>query len=161
MTGRPARQTALGMRGVSAERLLRLPVRVRGIELGRPVDLVLDRAHTRALGFEVLCGDEERRFLPLAVATVRESELEIRSSLALLDKAELAFYTKRGSTFAALRGVGVVRRRQVLGELVDLTLAADGTIASLVVATPDGSEELDFGTDVALVAAGTNVRAAS
>jgi hypothetical protein len=149
------------MRGASAERLLRLPVRVRGIELGRPVDLVLDREHTRALGFEVLCGDEERRFLPLAVATVRESELEIRSSLGLLEEAELAFYTKRGSTFAALRGCGVVRARTLLGELVDLTLAADGTIVSLVVATPDGCEELDFGTDIALVAAGTNVRAAS
>lgn len=149
------------MRGVSAERLLRLPVRVRGIELGRPVDLVLDREHTRALGFEVLCGDEERRFLPLAVATVRESELEIRSSLGLLEEAELAFYTKRGSTFGALRGCGVVRARSLLGELVDLTLAADGTIASLVVATPDGCEELDYGTDIALVAAGTNVRAAS
>ena len=149
------------MRGVSTERLLRLPVRVRGIELGRPVDLVLDREHRRALGFEVLCGDEERRFLPLAVATVRESELEIHSSLGLLDEAELAFYTKRGSTFAALRGCGVVRRRTMLGELVDLTLAGDGTIASLVVATPDGREELDNGVDVTLVPAGTNVRAAS
>lgn len=149
------------MRGVSAERLLRLPVRVRGIELGRPVDLVLDREHTRALGFEVLCGDEERRFLPLAVATVRQSELEVRSSLSLLDEAELAFYTKRGSTFAALKGYGVVRARTLLGELVDLTIAADGTIASVIVATSDGCEELDYGPDVALVAVGTNVRAAS
>ena len=148
------------MRGVSAERLLGLPVRVRGIELGRPVDLVLDREHTRVLGFEVLCGDDERRFLPLAVASVRESELEIRSSLGVLDEAELAFYTKRGSTFAALRGCGVVRARTLLGELVDLTLAPDGTIGSVVVATPDGSEEVDY-VDVALVAAGTNVRAAS
>ena len=31
------------MKGVSAERLLRLSVRVRGIELGRPVDLLLDQ----------------------------------------------------------------------------------------------------------------------
>lgn len=134
---------------------------MRGIELGRPVDLVLDREHTRALGFEVLCGDEERRFLPLAVATVRESELEVRSSLGLLAEGELAFYTKRGSTFAALRGCGVVRARTMLGELVDLTLAMDGTIASVVVATPDGCEEVDFGADVALVTAGTKVRAAS
>lgn len=148
------------MRGVSAVRLLRLPVRVRGIELGRPVDLVLDREHTRALGLEVLCGDEERRFLPLAVATVRERELEIRSSLGLLDEAELAFYTKRGSTFAALRGCGVTRGQTLLGELADLTLAPDGTIAAVVVTTPDGSEEVDY-VDVALVAAGTNVRAAS
>jgi hypothetical protein len=149
------------MRGMSAERLLRLPVRVRGIELGRPVDLLLDRQHTRALGFEVLCGDEERRFLPLAVATVRESELELRSPFGLLDEAELAFYTKRGSTFATLRGCGVARARTVLGELVDLMLAPDGTIASIVVATPDGCEELDNGADVAFAAVGTNVRAAS
>ena len=149
------------MRGVSAERLLRLPVRVRGIELGRPVDLVLDREHTRALGFEVLCGDEERRFLPLAVATIREGELAVRSSLALLEAAELAFYTKRGSTFAALRGCGVLRARRLVGELADLTLAADGTIASVVVTTPNGREELDNGADVALVPAGTRIRAAS
>jgi hypothetical protein len=134
---------------------------VRGIELGRPVDLVLDREHRRALGFEVLCGDEERRFLPLAVVTIRESELEVRSSLGLLDEAELAFYTKRGSTFAALRRLGVVRARSMLGELVDLTLAADGTIASIIVATPGGCEEVEYGADVALVAVGTNVRAAS
>ena len=60
---------------------------MRGIELGRPVDLVLDRERTRVLGFEVLCGDEERRFLPLAVATFARSELEVRSSLALLEAA--------------------------------------------------------------------------
>ncbi len=149
------------MSGVSAERLLRLPVRVRGIELGRPVDLVLDREHTRVLGFEVLCGDGERRFLPLAVATVRESELEVRSSLALLEAAELAFYTKRGSTFAALRGSGVLRARRPAGELTDLTLAVDGTIASVVVTTPDGREELDNGADVVLAHGGTRIRAAS
>lgn len=149
------------MSGLSAAHLLRLPVRVRGIELGRPVDLVLDREHTRALGFEVLCGDEERRFLPLAVATVRERELEVRSSLGLLDEAELAFYTKRGSTFAALKGCGVARGRETLGELVDLTVAADGTIAGIVVATPNGREELDYGADVALVPAVMRVRAAS
>jgi hypothetical protein len=149
------------MKGVSAERLLRLPVRVRGIELGRPVDLVLDREHTRVLGFEVLCGDEERRFLPLAVATIRESELEVRSSLALLEAAELAFYTKRGTTFAALRGSSVVRAGRLVGELLDLTLAADGTIDLVVVATPGGRDELDNGADLTLVAAGTRVRAAS
>ena len=87
MTREPDRQTVPAMSGVSAAQLLRLPVRVHGIELGRPVDIVLDREHTRALGFEVLCGDEERRFLPLAVATVRETELELRSSLGLLDEA--------------------------------------------------------------------------
>jgi hypothetical protein len=149
------------MSAVSAAHLLRLPVRVRGIELGRPVDLVLDREHTRVLGFEVLCGDEERRFLPLAVATVRETQLELRSSLALLEPAELAFYTKRGSTFAALTGCSVMRGRRLAGELVDLTVAADGTIASVVVTTPDGRAELENGADVVFVSAGTRIRAAS
>jgi hypothetical protein len=149
------------MSGLSAAHLLRLPVRVRGIELGRPVDLVLDRQHTRALGFEVLCGDEERRFLPLAVATVRDTELALRSPFGLLDEAELAFYTTRGSTFASLKGRSVARSRSMLGELVDLTLAANGTIAAVVVATPDGREELAYGPDVALAAAGMRVRAAS
>ena len=149
------------MSGLSAAHLLRLPVRVRGIELGRPVDLVLDREHTRGLGFEVLCGDEERRFLPLAVATVRDTELELRSPFGLLDEAQLAFYTRRGSTFASLRGRGVVRARALLGELVDLTLTGNGTIAAVVVATPEGVEELAYGPDVALAAAGLRVRAAS
>ncbi|MDX6424335.1 MAG: hypothetical protein QOI67_1806, partial [Gaiellaceae bacterium] len=36
-----------------------------------------------------------------------------------------------------------------------------GTIASVVVTTPDGREELDNGPDVALVPGGTRVRAAS
>ena len=49
----------------------------------------------------------------------------------------------------------------MLGEVVDLMLAADGTVASVVVATPDGRAELDYGADVELVAAGTHVRAAS
>lgn len=149
------------MGGVSVERLLGLPVRLRGIDLGRPVDLVLDREHRRALGFEVRCGDDERRFLPYAVATVREHEVEIGSSLVLLEAAELAFYTKRGSTFGALRGSDVVRRRERLGELRDLLLDLDGTVSTVVVATPRGSRDVDYGPDVTLGAAASRVRAAS
>jgi len=52
-------------------------------------------------------------------------------------------------------------RSVLVGELADLTLAADGTIASVVVTTPDGREELDNGADVVLAPAGTRIRAAS
>lgn len=46
------------MRGLSADELLRLPVRLHGIRLGRPVDLILDTGSMRALGLDVRCGDE-------------------------------------------------------------------------------------------------------
>ncbi len=44
-----------------------LPVRLHGIQLGRPVDLLLDPDTRRAVGLDLLCGDEVHRFLPVAV----------------------------------------------------------------------------------------------
>jgi hypothetical protein len=149
------------VRGVSVEHVLRLPIRLRGIHLGRPVDLVLDKERRRALGFEVQCGDDERRFLPFAVATVHDDEVEITSPLVMLEAAELAFYTKRGSTFRAIVGSDVVRARELIGELEDLRVEHDGTVSAVVVATAHGSEELDYGDAVKLLPSGSRVRAAS
>ena len=56
------------MRGLHGQDLLRRPVRLRGIQLGRAVDLILDAAGTRVVGFDVLCGDGTHRFLPLSAA---------------------------------------------------------------------------------------------
>ena len=56
------------MTRVLAGELLRLPVRTNGIEIGRPVDVIVDPARNRALGFDVLCRDESHRFLPLSAA---------------------------------------------------------------------------------------------
>ena len=92
------------MRGLSADSLLRLPVRVRGIQLGRPVDLILDAQGERAIGLDVLCGDDTHRFLPLAAAEVRDDHLAVASALTLLAGAELDFYRGRGSTLRQLRG---------------------------------------------------------
>ena len=149
------------MRGVSVEHVLRLPVRLRGIQLGRPVDLVLDRERRRALGFEIRCGDDERRFLPFAVAEIHDEEVAIPSPLVMLEAAELAFYTKRGSTFRALVGSDVVRRRRLLGELEDLRVEPDGTMSTVVVAGDLGSEALEYDHDVKLLPSGSRVRAAS
>jgi len=52
----------------SATELLQLPVRLHGIRLGQPVDLLLDPVEWRALGLVVLCGDEGSRFLVFAAA---------------------------------------------------------------------------------------------
>lgn len=143
------------------EKLLRLPVRLRGIQLGRPVDLVLDRDGRRGLGLEVICGDDEHRFLPLAVGHRGDDTIEVRSPLVLLAENELAFYTSRGSTFAALRGTDVLFRGERVGKLEDLVLAVDGSIETAVVTTEDGRRELLFTGDVTLGRSAKDVRAAS
>ena len=80
------------MRG--AQEVLALPVRLHGIQLGRPVDVLVDRFDDRILGFEVVCGDGARRFLPFAVARVAASEIVIESALTLIDEADLEFYRR-------------------------------------------------------------------
>lgn len=137
--------------GVSAADLLLRPVRVRGIQLGRPVDLILAPTDgRRALGFDVLCGDEEHRFLPLAAATVHATEIAITSTLTLLDDTELAYYRERGGTLASLRGAQVESGGAPVGALKDLRLGADGSIDAVVVDTGEGVVELPYETDVAL-----------
>lgn len=142
-----------------AGQLLRLPVRLRGIQLGRVADVVLDVERRRALGLEVACGDEVTRFLPLAVAEVDEREIRVTSPLVLLDPGELAFYTSRGSTYGALRDTSVVRRTELLGRLDDLVLERDGTVPRLVVEGDGGRKEVAYAKDVELGAPGTRVLA--
>jgi hypothetical protein len=81
-----------------------LPLRFRGIELGRAVDLVVDPKAPRALGFEILCGDQAHRFLPFAVATVNEDAIEIESPLVLLDFGQVGFYREQATTLSELNG---------------------------------------------------------
>src|SRR5918912_2705760 len=103
--------------------VLALPVRMHGIDLGRTVELVVDVDVRRVLGFEVRCGDEALRFLPLAAAHVRDGEIAIGSTLTLLD--ELAFYRRRGHALGALRGSRVASARTELGTLRDVVFDAD------------------------------------
>ena len=136
---------------LSAAQLLLRPVRVHGIDLGRAVDLILAPTNgRRALGFEVLCGDEERRFLPLAAATLQADEIEVASTLTLLDDAELAYYREHTSTLASLRGVRVSRAGRPVGALKDLVIGADGGIEAVVVVTDEGEVELPYDADVEL-----------
>ena len=139
--------------------LLRARVRLRGIRLGRPVDVILDRGKRRALGLEVHCGDDERRFLPLSVARIDGDTIAISSSLLLLDASELRFYTERGATFASLRNLPVHRDGRLVGSLVDLRLTADGEIEAVVARTKDGPVELPYDDRIRLGPSG--VRAAS
>jgi hypothetical protein len=122
------------VQGFSADALLGLSVRLRGILIGRPVDVIVDLAGRRALGLDVLCKDEEHRFLPWSAAAIGGDEIAVSSSLTLLAAEELAFYRKRARTLRALRGAPVTRAGRELGPLDDILVATDGTIDALVVA---------------------------
>ena len=89
-------------RGRSAGELMRLPVRLHGIQLGRPLDAFVAPDTDRVLGFEVLCGDDAKRFLPFAVARVRPDEIEIESALTLIDERDLEFYARRSRRLSQL-----------------------------------------------------------
>jgi PRC-barrel domain len=67
-----------------------------GIELGRVVDVILDESGERPVGFDVLCGDGSHRFLPFAIARVGDADVEVESSLMLLERDQLDFYRSHG-----------------------------------------------------------------
>jgi hypothetical protein len=128
---------AVGVR--PADELLRLPVRLHGIQLGRPIDVLLDGDAQRVLGLDVLCGDEVHRFLPLAAAEVGDEEITVRSALLLLDDVELAFYRTQGRTLRGLRGTDVELDRDEIGRLRDLEVGTDGSVGRLLLEV-DGAE---------------------
>jgi hypothetical protein len=83
------------MSGRSVVEVLSLPVRLNGIHLGRPVDALVHADDDRVVGFDVLCGDGQRRFLPFAVARIESSEIAVDSALPLIDDADAEYYRRR------------------------------------------------------------------
>jgi hypothetical protein len=67
---------------------------MHGIHLGKPVEALLDARVDRLLGFEVLCGDGNRRFMPFAVARLQADEIALESALTLIDERDLAYYRR-------------------------------------------------------------------
>ena len=118
---------------MSAEELLRFPVRIDGMDVGRAVDLILDPIQGRALGLDVLCRDEVHRFLPLAAAEVGESEIRVSSAFALMDDAGFEFYRGRTSSLRRLKGTHVARGKRDLGSIRDLVVSPSGDIKAFVV----------------------------
>jgi hypothetical protein len=83
--------------------LLQQPVQLRGVQVGRVVDVILEPQTERIVGYEVRCEDRRHRFLPAAAATARDGSIAIDSPFALLDTDELEFYRRRGKTLRARR----------------------------------------------------------
>ena len=103
----------------SATELLQLPVRLHGIRVGQPVDLLLDVVEWRALGFVVLCGDGSSRFLVFAAADLRADAIELPSALVLLEDVE--FYRARSRSLRDL----------LRGEPGELLVTPDGGVESV------------------------------
>jgi hypothetical protein len=82
------------MRGRAVSELLALPVRLHGIQLGTPVEALLDETADRLLGFEVLCGDHAYRFLPFSVARLQADEIAVESALTLIDERDIEYYRR-------------------------------------------------------------------
>ena len=71
---------------------------MKGIPVGRVIDVILERENRGVIGFEVRCEDGRHRFLPRAAASSDGSVVVIDSPLALLDTDQLDFYRRRGLT---------------------------------------------------------------
>jgi hypothetical protein len=136
--------------GLSAEELLRLPVRLAGIDVGHAVDLILDPAQGRALGLDILCKDEVHRFLPLAAADVEDGVIELSSPFALVDGAGFEFYRGRTSSLRMLKGTHVALAGNDLGALRDVVVSPAGEIEAFVVETENGVERVPVGPGVLL-----------
>jgi hypothetical protein len=109
------------MKGVPASELLRLPVRLAGIEIGYAVDVIVDTKQKRVLGFDVLCRDESHRFLPLTAATIDDEQIAVESALTLLAEDQLDFYRKRAQWL-----------RELVPGLQDAWVNADGTLELVI-----------------------------
>jgi hypothetical protein len=79
-----------------------LPVRLNGIQLGRPVDALVQLDADRVVGFEVLCGDGKHRFLPFAVARIEPDQIALDSALTLIDHGDADYYRRRSRRVADL-----------------------------------------------------------
>ncbi|HZQ90059.1 MAG TPA: hypothetical protein VFA42_08615 [Gaiellaceae bacterium] len=119
------------MGSLSAAALVGTPIRVHGILLGRPIDLVLDAAGRRVLGFVVESGDDAPRFLPYAACQPGPDAIAVGSALMLLD--DVSFYRKHGVSFRSLLGREIERENVPVGALIDVHIDRAGGVAELEV----------------------------
>lgn len=126
------------MTRLTGEEVLRLPVRVQGVRLGRGVDVLLHPTDPRALGVDVLCRDERHRFLPLAAATVGQRAIEVSSALVLLDLGDDSVYRLEARPLSRLRGTKV----EGDASLHDVVLGPGWAIVELVLDDGDSMKRV-------------------
>ena len=117
------------MGSLSVAGLVGAPVRLQGILLGRPSDIVLDSTCRRVLGYIVESGDNSPRFLPFAASQLGEHGIVVASALMLLD--DVAFYRKHGRSFKSLVGTEFERENGAVGALIDMHIDHTGAVVEL------------------------------
>src|SRR5437879_576917 len=89
---------------VSASTALQLPINLHGIQLGRPIDVLLDADSWNMLGSVVRGGDGSQRFLPLAGAQLTHEEIAVGSALCCSrTSASTPRAERRSAVFSAAR----------------------------------------------------------
>jgi hypothetical protein len=124
--------------------LLELRLRLHGIQLGQPADLLLDRETLRVVGLDIACGDGAHRYLPLPVAVVKDKELAISSPLVLLEEHELGFYRTRTFAYSALRGRTVEVGGVPAGKLSDIVIDSSGALVDVIVDDDGRTRRIPF-----------------
>jgi hypothetical protein len=127
------------MGSLSVAGMVGSPVRLRGILLGRPTDVVLDSEGRRAVGFLVESGDDAPRFLPFAASQPADGVIAVGSALMLFD--DVAFYLKHGTSFRSLVGTEIESERAPVGALTDMRVDPTGVVIELEVES-DGRRHL-------------------
>jgi hypothetical protein len=145
------------MRALRADQLLALPLRLRGILLGRPIDLLLDRDELKVLGFELLSGDGSHRFVPLPTVSVSADELLVSSPLVLLEEGELAFYRTRTIALSTLRNQAVSQDGHEVGVLRDIGFGPDGALLEVIVEADGGRLAVPYDESVRFAARSRSV----
>ena len=133
--------------------LLGLRLRLHGIQLGQPADLLLDRESLRVVGLDIACGDGAHRYLPLPVAVVEDKRLTISSPLVLLEEDELSFYRTRTFAYSSLRGRPVEVAGVVAGKLVDIVIDSSGALVEVIVDDGGRTRRIAFEDSVRFVPA--------
>jgi len=119
------------MGSLSAADLVGTPIRLHGILLGRPVDLLLDAGARRVVGFVVESGDDAPRFLPFAASQPEDDVIAVASALMLLE--DVAFYRKHGVSFRSLVGTLVEQEGVPVGTLSDMHMDSTGVVVEFEV----------------------------
>jgi hypothetical protein len=84
--------------------LIGMPVRHRGITLGRVRDLLVDD-RDRPLGLEVLSVADESAFLPWPSHELGQGEVIVPTPLSILSEHELEYYRRIGRSVRVLLGL--------------------------------------------------------